>query len=91
MRIEEKPLRIGDLTFASFEEFADYVKAHRLPKEQVIARLKKELKGYEEKYNMSSEEFYLKIANTPAEDEIDFLNWKMAYESYLELTGEDGP
>ena len=91
MKIEEKPLKIGDLTFANFEEFAEYVKAHQLPKEEVIERLRKELKGYEEKYNMSSERFYHEIANTPAEDEIDFLNWKMAYESYRELTEQDGP
>lgn len=89
MKIEERPLKIGDLTFQNFEEFAQYVKAHQLPKEEAIKRLEKELKGYEEKYNMSSEQFYQEIANTPAEDEIDFLNWKMAYETYREIIEED--
>ena len=91
MKIVEKPLKLGELTFATFEEFAKYVKAHQLPKGEVIKRLEKELKQYEGKYHMSSAQFYRKIANTPAEDEIDFLNWKMAYESYRELVGQDGP
>lgn len=91
MKIEEKPLKIGKLTFNTFEEFAEYVKSHQLPKEEVMKRLEKELKGYEERYGMSSEQFYREIANTPAEDEIDFLNWKMAYESYRELTERDEP
>lgn len=85
MKIKDKPLKIGDRTFASFEEFADYIKSRQLPKEEIIKRLEKELKGYEEQYGMSSEKFYQGIANTPAEDEIDFLNWKMAYETYRDL------
>jgi predicted DNA-binding protein YlxM (UPF0122 family) len=91
MKIVEKPLKLGELTFATFEEFAEYVKTHQLPKGKVIKRLEKELKEYEEKYHMSSAQFYREIANTPAEDEIDFLSWKMAYESYRELVGQDGP
>ncbi len=89
MKVEEKPLKIGSLTFANFEEFAEYVKAHQLPKREVLKRLKQELQGYEQQYNLSSKQFYQKIANTPAEDEIDFLNWKMAYESYRELIAQD--
>lgn len=91
MKLREKPLKLGELTFATFEEFAEYVKSHQLPKEEVRERLEEELKEYEGKYHMSSAHFYQKIANTPAEDEIDFLNWKMAYESYRELVGQDGP
>ncbi len=88
MKIEEKPLKIGDLIFASFEEFAAYVEAHQLPKEEVLRRVRERLKRFKEVYGMSSEDFYRNIAGTPAEDEPDYLEWKMEYETYLELLDE---
>lgn len=88
MKIEEKPLKIGHLTFASFEEFAAYVQAHQLPKEEVLKRIRERLRQFEEEHGMSSEDFYRNIAGTPAEDEPAYLEWKMEYETYLELIDE---
>jgi len=88
MKVEEKPLKLGDLTFKSFEEFAEYVKAHRLPKEEVMRRIRERLKRFEEEHGMNSEDFYHNIVGTPAEDEPTYLEWKMEYETYLELTAE---
>jgi len=89
MRVKEKPLTIGDRTFASFEEFYQYVMQRQLPKDQVIRRVKQRLAEFEQKYDMTSEEFYRTIAGTPAEDEPDFIEWKMEYQAYLWLTTDD--
>ena len=89
MKVVEKPLKIGSLTFANFEEFAGYVKAHQLPKREVLKRIRERLKHFEEEYDMSSEAFYRDIAGTPAEDEPAYLEWKMEYETYLEMISEE--
>lgn len=89
MKVKEKPLTIGDVTFQSFEDFYQYVKARQLPKEKVIERVKERLSQWERKYQMSSEEFYRTIAGTPAVCEPDFIEWKMDYQTYLDLTAEE--
>jgi len=89
MKVKEKPLTIGDRTFESFEDFYEYVKQRQLPKEQVIERVKQRLAEFEQRYGMTSEEFYRTIVGTPAEDEVDFIEWKIEYQSYLRLVTED--
>ena len=89
MKVKEKPLTIGDRTFESFEEFADYVMKRQVSKEEAIKRVKQRLAEFEHKYGMTSVEFYRTIAGTPAEDEVDFIEWKMEYQTYLELIAED--
>jgi replication initiation and membrane attachment protein DnaB len=89
MKVKEKPLTIGDRTFESFEEFYQYVMQRQVSKEEAIKRVKQRLAEFEQKYGMTSEEFYRTIAGTPAEDEVDFIEWKMEYQTYLELIAED--
>lgn len=89
MKVKEKSLTIGDVTFETFEEFYQYVKARQISKEEAIRRMKQRLSRWEEKYKMTSEEFYRTIAGTPAEDEVDYLIWKMDYRTYLRLTEDD--
>jgi replication initiation and membrane attachment protein DnaB len=80
---------IGGITFENFEQFAEYVLQQQVSKEEAIMRVKRGLAEFEQKYGMTSEEFYRTIAGTVAEDEIDFWEWRMEYESYLELVEED--
>jgi hypothetical protein len=89
MNVKEKPLTIGDRTFESFEAFYEFVRQRQLPKEQVIERVKGRLAEFEQKYGLTSEEFYRTIAGTPAEDEVDFIEWKIEYQSYLRLVAEN--
>jgi hypothetical protein len=89
MKVKEKPLTIGDRTFESFDEFAQYVLARQVSKEEAINRVKQRLAEFEQKYGMTSEEFYRTIAGTPAEDEVDYLMWKMDYQAYLRLLEND--
>jgi hypothetical protein len=89
MKVKAKPLTIGDKTFESFEEFYQYVMQRQVSKAEAIKRVKQRLAEFEQKYGMTSEEFYRTIAGTPAEDEPDYLMWKMDYKAYLRLMEND--
>lgn len=89
MKVKEKPLTIGDRTFESFEDFYEYVRQRQVPKDEAIRRVKQRLAEFEQKYGLTSEEFYRTIAGTPAEDEVDYLKWKMDYQAYLRLMEND--
>ncbi len=74
----------------TYKDFCELWEANRPKKEDVLARVKAVLREYEEKYNMTTEEFVKTIYGTPAEDTADFLDWGMGYEAYLRLTkGEE--
>jgi hypothetical protein len=85
MDVQEQPVIIGGMMCEGFETFADHVRSRQLPKVQVLKRLKQRLVVYEQTYGMSSEAFYRRIAGTPAEDEPEYLLWKMDYEAYVRL------
>lgn len=86
MSVKEKPITINDITFNSFEEFYNYMATHRPPKQEVIHSLEEDLRAFEQKYHMSTEEFVNTIVGTPAEDEFDFMVWAGYYRSYRRLT-----
>lgn len=86
MSVKERPITLNDITFNSFEEFYNYFSTHRAPKEKTIGDLERQLRFYEQKYNMSTEEFVNTIVGTPAEDEFDFMVWSGYYRSYQRLT-----
>jgi len=82
MKVNEIPIRVKERTFNTFEEFYQYALAHKESEPEALDRLKRELEKFEQRYAMSSEEFYEKIVGTPAEDEIDFIIWAGVYEVY---------
>jgi hypothetical protein len=82
MKVNEIPIRVKEMTFNSFEDFCQYALAHKESEPEALERLKRELEKFEQRYGMSSEEFYEKIVGTPAEDEIDFIIWAGMYEVY---------
>lgn len=88
MKFVEKPITINGVTLNSFEEFCDYVLKRQVPIEEAYQRTLNNLKAFEEKYGMTSDQFAEKIMGTPAEDEPDFLIWGMEYDTYLELKEE---
>jgi len=89
MKVKEKPLTIGDVTFQSFEDFYQYVMARQVSKEEAIRRVKQRLAEFEQKYGMTSEEFYRTIAGTLAVCEPEYLFWKMDYETYPRLLEQE--
>jgi hypothetical protein len=86
IKVNEIPIRIGGRTFHTFEDFYQYVSAHKASEDEALQRLKGELDKFEQRYGMSSEEFYETIVGTPAEDEIDFIIWAGIYEVYRRKT-----
>lgn len=86
MSVKEKSITINSNTFNNFDEFYHYMDTHRASKEKTIHSLEKNLKFYEQKYEMSTSEFVENIVGTPAEDTFDFIRWAGDYESYCELT-----
>ncbi|MBM3235797.1 hypothetical protein FJZ31_05815 [Candidatus Poribacteria bacterium] len=70
---------------------AAYLIARKLPDNVILDKIKKQLVFYEDKYHISSKEFYCKYHNSesifdgPQEQVLDFLTWQSYYEEYLEL------
>ena len=60
-----------------FDKFIDY-HISRLKRE--IARMQKELNKYEEKYNLTTEEFYQGFDKGKFGDEKDYMLWAGVYE-----------
>ncbi|MCL6446936.1 MAG: hypothetical protein K6U04_02115 [Armatimonadetes bacterium] len=48
-----------------------------------LESLKGELRAYETKYNMTSEDFYNKFTNGLLGDEADYFEWSAIYKMYL--------
>jgi len=88
-KVNEIPIRIKGRTFHNFEALYQYVQAHKESETEVLQRLKSELEKFEQRYGMSSEEFYQTIVGTPAEDEMDFIIWAGIYEVYRRKTAVD--
>lgn len=86
MAIKERPITINGITFNNFEEFRDYVFAHQATRESSIREIRKKLKSFEDKYQMSTDEFVQEVVGTPADDTPDFIRWLCHYKSYCELT-----
>lgn len=89
MSVKETLLTIGGVTLKSFDAFAAYVRQRQLPKAEVIKRVEQRLAAFEQKYGMTSEQFYRTIAGTPAEDEPEYVEWKIEYQSYMRLIAKD--
>ena len=51
--------------------------------------LKKELKRFEDKYSMSSKEFYEKFKKGKIAETRETVNWYIAYRFYLRSIGKD--
>ena len=73
----------------TFKEFGEYWETNKPRKADVLIRIKKILRDYEEKYGMKTEEFAKTILGKPAEDTADFLDWGMAYRAFLRLIAGD--
>lgn len=89
-KVNEIPIRIKGMTFHTFEDLYQYVQAHKESENEALQRLKAELEKFEQRYGMSSEEFYEKMVGTLAEDEIDFIIWAGIYEVYRRKTAAVG-
>jgi Rad3-related DNA helicase len=50
---------------------------------QELQELRSELKVYEERFNMSSEEFFQKFNNGELGDSADFFEWATLYKMYM--------
>ncbi|QTA90824.1 antitoxin TumA [Desulfonema magnum] len=57
------------------------------PVDALIA-ITKRLTGYENKYNMDSEDFFHKYGKGLAEDTADFVNWSNDYQHYMAVRNE---
>ena len=75
---------------------AAYFIARKPPDNVILNKIKKRLASYEDKYGISSEEFYRKYHNSESvfdgnqEQVLDFLMWQSYYEEYLELENVSG-
>ena len=71
---------------------AAYLIARKPPDNVILDKIKEQLVFYEDRYGISSEEFYRKYHNSedifdgPQEQVLDFLTWESYYEEYLELS-----
>lgn len=50
-----------------------------------IVALAKRLSIFEERYQLSSEEFYDKFSKGMLEDDVDFIEWSNDYQNFLQL------
>ncbi len=55
---------------------------------EAIEALLRSLVSYEQKYQMSSDEFYTKYLAGKLEDTKDFIEWAGCYQQYIELRKE---
>ncbi|GBD98002.1 hypothetical protein BMS3Abin07_00009 [bacterium BMS3Abin07] len=55
---------------------------------EAIEALLRSLVTYEQKYQMSSDEFYTKYLSGKLEDTRDFIEWAGDYQQYIELRKE---
>lgn len=67
------------------KQFLDKLSKLDSSEDHALNELAEELHSYEKKYKMRSEVFMRIIADTPAEDTVDFLSWKSCYQSYFRL------
>jgi hypothetical protein len=84
---EKKILDTKDFAKLPLEEAAAYLEAHRLPKEEVIKMLEKELADFENCYGMPSDVFIEKWRNFELDEKYDFFIWESSYQKYLQLNG----
>ncbi len=71
---------IGDQNIL-FSEFIEY---HKRSAQREIARMEVDLATYEDKYKMSSEDFYNKFDCGELDDTQDFVVWSGIYEMQLD-------
>jgi hypothetical protein len=53
-----------------------------------LVAVSKRLSSYEERYHMSSEDFYYKFKKGQISDEIDYIEWSNDYQHYLAIRHE---
>ena len=53
--------------------------------EDFIRSIEKDLKFFEDKYKMTSQEFYDKFSHAEIEEKVDFFKWWSDYEIYLRI------
>jgi hypothetical protein len=53
-----------------------------------LVAVSKRLSSYEERYHMSSEDFYYKFKKGRVSDEIDYVEWSNDYQHYLAIRHE---
>ncbi|MBM3239082.1 hypothetical protein FJZ31_22545 [Candidatus Poribacteria bacterium] len=93
---EKKTGDTKDFAKLPLEEAAAYLEAHRLPKEEVFARLtnakglwikmlEKELADFENQYGMPSDVFIEKWRNFALDEKYDFFIWESSYQKYLQF------
>ena len=51
-----------------------------------VEELKKELKAYEKRFKMRSEEFFSRFSAGELEDSADFFEWSALYQMYLRVS-----
>jgi hypothetical protein len=50
-----------------------------------LVAVSKRLSSYEERHNMTSEDFYYKFKKGQVSDDIDFIEWSNDYQHYLAI------
>ena len=89
--LNSKPLSAKEFIKLPTDFGVAYLVAHKAPDDVILDEIKKKLTFYENKYGISSEDFYRKYHNSEAifdgsqEQVLDFLLWEGDYERYLEL------
>lgn len=68
--------------------FEDFIKTHQDKIRLKIEKIDKDLKKYEEKYAMTSEDFYNEFEKGEAGDSHDFIIWAGIYEMQLNSKNE---
>ena len=68
--------------------FENFIKNHQDKIRLKIEKVDKDLNNYEEKYAMSSENFYTKFEKGEVEDSHDFMIWAGIYEIKLNSENE---
>lgn len=56
-----------------------------------LLELAEELREYEQKYNMTSEEFYKRFQRGELGDAMDFMDWAGAYDLFLDRKYDNAP
>lgn len=71
----------------ALQKFGRYLKpSHPKTLAEHLAEVRRTLRGYERKYKMTSAEFYWRFqAGELGEDELDYFDWRVQFNSYKHL------
>ena len=89
VNVKEVPITVNGRTFRTFEAFRDYLLKPRCSKERTIAKLAEEVKRFEDRFGMTSEEMAPKFKRGEFEElDHEYCIWFAHYQSLRDLREE---